>query len=387
MPAGDEVTEVEPYHFSGVHHRFITGKVSVTCVKFAHGQDDVLAMGTGVGTVLFCSSLMDPCECGPQLDRADGHHGTVTDIEWTSSNQYLVSCSVDKSIRVWDVNRRVCARNITEVSPCLSLVVVPHNNNLVMVSFNKGSLKIYNLSTGKVLKKTQTKHTVGALTWGPTREVVVAGDSCGHVTLHRTNDVSSEIRKMCSIALSGADQEPVTSVQCQKVSVETAPGRKCRVSTILASVRCSTLFLLHAALSSSSEGLTSASLTIIRRVHIPHTTCQIRSVASVQHDGVCSVSGGEDGAVYIHNLTRLKIECVAKVVDSKQQQLTTMNSPASASPVLCVGWNASETMLACGNTRGELVVWRRAQFDDMLGIPAASMAGQVFSEFTGTTGS
>jgi len=346
----DEAHEVEPYHFSGVFHRFSTGRISVSCVKFAIGEDHIVALGTGVGAVMFCLNLA--AAGGPQYDRLDGHRATVTELEWTEGNRYLVSSALDKNWRVWDVIKRVCARSVAEESPCLCLSLFPTNNNLLVVSYMKPGLKVYNLSTGKCLKRTSAKLSMGCIAWG-TADIVYCGDAGGTLTMLSVNTITCEMRRLTSITLE--KNKPVTSLTYQTVSVETAPKVKGVVGTLLCRVRANLVALLHCVV--NTENPTLSSFTILRRVQVQHTLGNLRAVPSAHKDkGLCSVAGSEDGNVYIHNLTRLKVQCVAKVVDPKSSQYA----------INCVALNASESLLACGNAKGELVLWHRMRFDELM---------------------
>eukprot|EP00759_Apiculatamorpha_spiralis_P018899 PhF_6_TR25167/c0_g1_i2/m.34690 len=349
----EEVQDVEPYHFSGVYVRFSTARISVTCVKFAHDEDRVIALGTGVGLVMFCTSIDDHLSLGPHFHKLEGHRATVTDIVWSRSNQYLLSCALDKGIRIWDVVRRACVRTLVDESPCLSLHLVPSNNNLVIVSFVKPNLKVFNMSTGKCLRKASAKSSVGCLTWGSSEgSYLFAGDSGGSVIMYDHHPITSDINKLCSITISKG--KPVTSLVFQQAYVETAPNVRNHVSTLLASTRNNSIILLHAVVQGEASYF-----AILRKIDHPHVVSNLRATASTYKSrGVCAISGAEDGCVYIYNMTRLKVQCVAKVEDPKCNHT-----------VLCVDMNRSEDMMACGNARGELILWQRIRFDEFQQLP------------------
>jgi WD40 repeat protein len=62
-----------------------------------------------------------------------GHTGPISDFDWSMMNDFLMSCSLDSTLRIWDTRTFKCIRTITHVSPLLSCLFHPINNNVLFV--------------------------------------------------------------------------------------------------------------------------------------------------------------------------------------------------------------------------------------------------------------
>ncbi|KAE8702239.1 hypothetical protein F3Y22_tig00110485pilonHSYRG00117 [Hibiscus syriacus] len=59
--------------------------------------------------------------------------GKAADFDFSSNNQYIASSSKDKTVRVWDIERRLHSSNILEFLPELCIRFHPRNNNFLSV--------------------------------------------------------------------------------------------------------------------------------------------------------------------------------------------------------------------------------------------------------------
>ena len=56
-----------------------------------------------------------------------------SDFEWSTANDFILSTSLDQTIRLWDTKNGKCVRTIQENSEVLSCSFCPTNNNLFVV--------------------------------------------------------------------------------------------------------------------------------------------------------------------------------------------------------------------------------------------------------------
>ena len=69
---------------------------------------------------------------------------SITDFDWSLSNDFIVSASIDGSSRLWNPSSGQCLRIFKDnfLCPVLSCRFQPLNNNMIVVSFLK---KLYAL--------------------------------------------------------------------------------------------------------------------------------------------------------------------------------------------------------------------------------------------------
>merc|ERR1712113_684068 len=60
-----------------------------------------------------------------------GHKGIITDLVFITKNHQLISSCSDKSIKIWDVEKKICFQTLSNISEIWSLDVDPKVNWLV----------------------------------------------------------------------------------------------------------------------------------------------------------------------------------------------------------------------------------------------------------------
>ena len=99
---------------------------------------------------------------GTVRHRLRGHTGAITDLDWSTSDSFLLSASLDGTVHVWDATAGTLSRVITETPargvlgtgkapPAVHCVRFhPGNNNLILLAGAACQLTVINFSTGKV---------------------------------------------------------------------------------------------------------------------------------------------------------------------------------------------------------------------------------------------
>lgn len=116
-----------------------------------------------------------------------GHTGSVLDLAW-SKDKHLLSSSVDKTVRLWQLG---CDR-------CLK--VFPHNNYVTCVQFNPideryflsgsldGKVRIWEIPTCRVANWTDVKEIVTAVCYHPDGKGVIVGSMLGDCRFYDASD-------------------------------------------------------------------------------------------------------------------------------------------------------------------------------------------------------
>lgn len=143
-------TTAESFAFAGVHHVFEHHRAPISALKFANNDKSKLCCASLDGMISICDTTSDPPTVVALLE---GHKKGVTAIDWSMSNDLVVSSSLDATLRLWKVQTDcppVCLRVVGNRLRCevLCCAFVPANNNLVVTGNSKGFLHLLNVSTG-----------------------------------------------------------------------------------------------------------------------------------------------------------------------------------------------------------------------------------------------
>lgn len=415
----------ETYAFVGMHHIFecssaVAGeggnqRDSLTCLKFANAEDaDTLAFGTSGGTLFVAAELK---QTPPQIVvQFKAHTRSISDLDWSPSNDYLITCSLDRTIKVWSTNhinlasykilRSFALQDAGESAICCRFS--PHaTRNLVVVGTAQdgtvraamGAIRAFNLSTGKEVQTIRFKSAVTSIAFSEHGDCMVAATGRGEILVYshslpsnsgsnnnnnsggNNNSSSADFSAAFSIVSSDLyklqlkmsvteSQVPITSIAFTNNFV----GDSSTSSYLLVNSfqDCVNLYKLDipSLRSSSSSSLISSSpllfssskpkLTFASSFPIKHHKLTVRSIfcpLASYRSGSCLVSASEDGAVYIFDsgLSSSSSNSILK----KNKLVNKLMGHAAA--VLDVSFNCDESLLASGDVDGTVILWKRAQ--------------------------
>lgn len=137
--------------FAGVHHVFDQHLGAISMIKFANNDRSRFCCASFDGTMSICEATSDPPKVVQSLQ---GHQKGVTAIDWSMSNDLLVSSSLDGTVRLWRIHsdsKSDCLRVVADQlrAETLCCTFAPTNNNLVLTGNSQGLLQTLNVSTGK----------------------------------------------------------------------------------------------------------------------------------------------------------------------------------------------------------------------------------------------
>lgn len=97
------------YAFAGMHYIYDKNAGPVTRVKFSNEEKNRLACccADGTLTVITVDKKSSPSET---IIKLEGHTGPVQDFDWSMCNDFIVSCSEDKTLRCWTPTNGECLR-------------------------------------------------------------------------------------------------------------------------------------------------------------------------------------------------------------------------------------------------------------------------------------
>ncbi|XP_063229525.1 WD repeat-containing protein 13-like isoform X2 [Bacillus rossius redtenbacheri] len=330
-------TIAENYAFVGVHHIFDQHTAAVTMVKFANNDRSRLCCASFDGSVSICNVTASP-PCVEVVFR--GHERGVTACDWSISNDLVVSCSLDGTIRLWHVASEKCLRVVNDQvvgAAILSCVFQPANNNMVIAGNSYGMVEVLNVSAG-IYPRGGTSKLGGkilSLACDSSGRLVWAGNDRGTIVSFLFDAETGRLSKCRRLVV--AENCPVTCI-----SWRAWISREARDPTVLINCAANVVCLLRVV---DKEG----SLQLKRKFTIRHKSYLVRStfcpIMSFRQ-GACVVTGSEDSCVYFLDIEREGKPCVNKL-------------QGHACPTLGVSFNYDESLLATSDYQGLVILWKR----------------------------
>ncbi|GAQ81514.1 hypothetical protein KFL_000820210 [Klebsormidium nitens] len=341
-------TKDEPaYSFVGMQCIFDDSKLPVNVIKFGRRSSDVLAYAGGDGVLRVCS-VADPPRV---ILKLVGHTKEITDFDWSSNNEYLLSCSLDKTVRVWNATRGDCIRIVYGSSAQLCCCFNPVNNNLLFVGNASSEVSIINFSTGRVNHKASIDCPATAIDIDNTGRILFVGDNHGTVHSFAVDAHTGALRHAHRNVLPGGKWSPCSAIVFRSFSL-LANG-----PVLLASIRDGTLRFFSVA--AEVDGYLTPKVTLQlqpRARNIRASFCPLLSLEK----GEFIVTGNEDTTVYFYDFIRPGRACVNKLM-------------GHTAPVTDVSWNHGENFLASCDCDGVVIVWKRTKQATGKDVPTARM--------------
>ncbi|VVB15828.1 unnamed protein product [Arabis nemorensis] len=107
-----------------------------------------------------------------------GHTGEVLDISWSKDN-YLLSASMDKTVRLWKVGSNACLGVFAHTSYVTSVQFNPVNENCFMSGSIDGKVRIWNISGCNVVDWADLKDIISAVCYRPDGQGGIIGSLTG----------------------------------------------------------------------------------------------------------------------------------------------------------------------------------------------------------------
>eukprot|EP01062_Namystynia_karyoxenos_P046651 TRINITY_DN35005_c0_g1_i1.p1 TRINITY_DN35005_c0_g1~~TRINITY_DN35005_c0_g1_i1.p1 ORF type:complete len:693 (+),score=206.60 TRINITY_DN35005_c0_g1_i1:81-2081(+) len=329
----------------------------VTALRHCAGSAQLLAAGTDLGHIY----LLRAWEGVPPAERLAGHSAQVMDLEWSDNGHYLLSVALDNVTRIWsgwgapgDAARAGCARcvrQIPDLAFCLAVRFTPRNNNIFAVAAAAAaslapSIKLYNLSTGKVVRKHKVKRAVSYFAWSDSGDCLFTADVGGCVTAYAYDFMTQNAKKGAVAALTRGSA--VTSLAC--LAVPSGPDGEPR-ALLLANTMASAVFLMRV-----TQG-PQLRIAVLRRVALPQRQAILRS-AFCPLPGISTgafATGSEDGSVWLVHPGRRRGEQGAPLLKLQGHQGAVLNVSVDG-----------QGGIASGDELGCVMLWRRAGAEEQL---------------------
>jgi myosin heavy subunit/signal recognition particle receptor subunit beta len=270
--------------------------------------------------------------------RLVGHSRAITSIFFNLLEDQLVTTSIDKSVRFWQVDTGEMLKVFTDSSPVPVAAFLPFNPQVFVAANSNAVLRLVNVQNGMVLQKLKVETEVRALKFDDTGLFLLAGTKNGSIHVLEASD-SNTLKFKFKVQLARGGVTCITFV----------PAAYGQPACLLVNTSDSSATIIDCTYGPPAGVLTN--LAVRHRVRVAHSLLPLKCCYSPSGQGYL-ISGSEDKEVYIYAL--------AKGSNYKMQYLKHHQVP-----VVAVAVNFQDTLLASADSLGRIVLWRRMDFSHL----------------------
>jgi len=267
--------------------------------------------------------------------RLVGHSRAITSIFFNLLEDQLVTTSIDKSVRFWQVDTGEMLKVFTDSSPVPVAAFLPFNPQVFVAANSNAVLRLVNVQNGLVLQKLKVETEVRALRFDDTGAFLLAGTKNGSIHVLE-NSEGLKFKFKVHLARGG--------VTC--ITFVPARPEQNMPASLLVNTSDSSVTIIDCTYEAPQGILTN--LTVRNRVKVAHSLLPLKCCFSPSGGGYL-ISGSEDREVYIYNLHTYKVQHLKHHVV----------------PVVAVAVNQQDTLLASADSVGRIVLWRRLDFSHL----------------------
>ncbi|CAE7446087.1 XI-2 [Symbiodinium pilosum] len=222
--------------------------------------------------------------------RLVGHSRAITSVFFNLLEDQLVTTSIDKSVRFWNVDTGEMLKVFTDSSPVPVAAFLPFNPQVFVAANSNAVLRLVNVQNGMVLQKLKVETEVRTLKFDDTGLFLLAGTKSGSIhVLEATDSSTLKFKFKVQLARGG--------VTCL-VFVPAAHGQP---PCLLVNTSDSSASIIDCTYGPPSGVLTN--LAVRHRVRVAHALLPLKCCYSPSSQGYL-ISASEDKEVYIYSLAK-----------------------------------------------------------------------------------
>ena len=212
-----------------------------------------------------------------------GHEGDILDLSW-SKNNFLLSSSMDKTVRLWHMSRRECLCTFKHKDFVASIAFHPRDDRFFLAGSLDSSLRLWSIPDKAVAFSSQLNDIITAVGFSPDGKTAIAGTLHGICMFYETEGLKflSQLHVRSSRG-KNAKGSKITGIQAMNFSPDDADSE---------------VKLLVTSNDSRIRIYNMADKTLEAKFKGHENACnQIR--ASFSDDGAFVISGSEDRKAFI----------------------------------------------------------------------------------------
>ncbi|KAI9713534.1 MAG: hypothetical protein M1820_000916 [Bogoriella megaspora] len=137
----------------------------------AHEKEEEAAHSSRVGPV---QHLNAPVFQGKPIKEYQGHSSTILDLSW-SKNNFLLSSSMDKTVRLWHISRSECLCTFKHNDFVPSIMFHPRDDRFFLAGSLDSKLRLWSIPDKNVAYMAQLPDMITAVAFTPDGKTAIAG--------------------------------------------------------------------------------------------------------------------------------------------------------------------------------------------------------------------
>ncbi|KAI0392322.1 WD40 repeat-like protein [Xylariaceae sp. FL0594] len=212
-----------------------------------------------------------------------GHEGDILALSW-SKNNFLLSSSMDKTVRLWHMSRQECLCTFKHKDFVTSIAFHPRDDRFFLAGSLDSSLRLWSIPDKAVAFSSQLSDIITAVAFSPDGKTAIAGCLNGYCMFYETEGLKSLHQlHVRSSRGKNAKGSKITGIH----AMEASPGRPDSEVNLLITSNDSRIRIYNL-----------ADRTLKAKLRGHENACnQIR--ASFSDDGNYVICGSEDGRTFI----------------------------------------------------------------------------------------
>lgn len=206
-----------------------------------------------------------------------GHNAEISDLSWAKNNS-LLSCSVDKTVRLWQVGFDQCLQVFSHTNYVSCVQFNPVNDDYFISGSIDGKIRIWTVTGAQVVDWTEVKDIVTAVSYRPDGQGGIIGCTTGTCRFFDITDNRIQLESdICLISKKKSLSKRITGFQF-------VPRDASKVMVTLA----------------DSQVRIICGKSVVTKYKGPRNAGNLTS-ASIASDGKHIISSSEDSNVYVWN--------------------------------------------------------------------------------------
>ncbi|XP_003390666.1 PREDICTED: WD repeat domain-containing protein 83-like [Amphimedon queenslandica] len=289
-----------------------------------------------------------------------GHQDAIRAIRFTKSGEYCLTCSADKTVRLWNPHRGLGIKTYKGPGQEVLDATAAHDNGRIICGGRDKVVYLLDVSTGQPIRKYRGHYgAINCVKFNEESSVIITGSYDSTV---RVWDCKSRTYDPIQVMEEAKDSITSLFVSNHEILTGSVDGKARRYDIRFGKLFSDTVGQPVTSVSLSRDGLCVLVSSLDNHIRLldkengellntfkGHSNTEYKIDSSLTHDDSHIVSGSEDGKIYFWDLVE------GNVVQTLKQ------SQSSSCIVYSLSYHPNSACLLSAGSEGPVKVWKRQE--------------------------